>query len=129
MPTRAFIEARWGGSGLPPLAGAAEEPYIVAFDIKTNGPGGQLNGRYTKAQLEKQGALEKTSIGGTEYEAGSPLSAQIKGDVVATCKLVEVGLAESAAEAIEVVRKFYPEAYNGSCRAVVKPNTNFKTVA
>ncbi len=105
----------------------AEETYIVAYDIKSNGPG-KLNGVYTAAQLEKQGALAKTKIGDTEYETGG-LAGQIKGDVVANCKLVEVGKAESAAEAIEVVRKFYPEASTTSCRAVVAPNTNFKTVA
>jgi hypothetical protein len=103
----------------------AEKPYIVAYDIKTNGAGGQLNGRYTAAELEKQGALLKTSIGGTEYETNG-LYKQIGGDIVATCKLVEVAKAESAAEAIEVVRKFYPEASTTAARAVIEPNVNFK---
>ncbi len=106
----------------------AEETYIVAFDIKSNGSGGNLTGRFTATQREKQGALEKTKIGDTEYETGGLQANGIGGDTVATAKLVEVGKAESAAEAIEVVRKFYPEASTGGCRAVIKPNTNFKLV-
>ncbi len=103
----------------------AEETYIVAFDIQEQG-NSDLTGTHSKAELEKQGALAKTSIGGTEYETGGLAAQGITS--VGIARLVEVGKAESAAEAIEVVRKFYPEAFAGGCRAVIKPNTNFKLV-
>ncbi len=103
----------------------AEETYIVAFDIQEQGSG-DLTGTRKASELEKQGALAKTSIGGTEYETGGLYAQGVVG--TATARLVEVAKAESAAEAIEVVRKFYPEASAGGCRAVIKPNTNFKLV-
>ena len=106
----------------------AEETYIVAFDIKDAGSGWNPNGSFKSTELEKLGALEKASIGGTEYETGSLFTKEGIKDVVATCKLVEVAKAESAAEAIEAARKIYPEAKSTSCRAAVKPNTNFKSV-
>ena len=104
----------------------AEETYIVAYNIQDAGRD-ELTGTRKASELEKLGALKKTSIGGTEYETGG-LAAQGIGGGTATARLVEVAKAESAAEAIEVVRLFYPEASAGGCRAVIKPNTNFKLV-
>lgn len=106
----------------------AEETYIVAFDIKDAGAGWNPNGSFKSTELEKLGTLEKASVGGTEYETGGLSSKEGVKDVVATCKLVEVAKAESAAEAIEAVRKIYTAAKGTSCRAAVKPNTNFKSV-
>lgn len=99
----------------------AEEAYLVAFDIKDGGPGFQLPFE------EKLGASKETTVGLNEFEAGSLYSAK-SGlvDQVAVCKLVEVK-SGSAAEAIEVVRAKYKNNA-GACRAVVKPNTNFKIV-
>jgi hypothetical protein len=73
---------------------------------------------------EKLGAAKETSIGFTEYEAGSLSSQGVKG--VAVARLVEVK-SNSAAEAIAVVREKYTQNAGGE-RAVVKPNTNFKVV-
>lgn len=96
----------------------AEEAYIVAFDIQDAGQG-------TKFGItEKLGAAKETTIGLTEVEAGSLFSQGVAG--VAHCKLVEVK-SGSAAEAVEVVRKQYGNNATG-CRAVVKPNTNFKVI-
>lgn len=106
----------------------AEETYIVAFDIKNVGPGWNPNGSHKASELEKLGTLGKASIGGTEYEAGSLFTNDGVKDIVAEAKLVEVAKAESAAEAIEAVRAIYPTAKSTTCRAVVKPNTNFKSV-
>lgn len=102
----------------------AEEAYLVAFDIKDGGPGGQLKPE------EKLGAAEKVTIGFNEFEAGSAsepsfLQQGIKG--VAICKMVEVK-ANTAAEAVEVVRQKYAQNSGGE-RAVVKPHkTNFKAI-
>jgi hypothetical protein len=96
----------------------AEEAYLVAYNIQSAGPGTML-----KAETGL-GAKKEVSIGGNEYEAGSLYSQGIKS--VAEAKLVEVK-AGSAAEAIEVVREKYGQNA-GPCRAVVKPNTNFKAV-
>lgn len=99
----------------------AEEAYLVAYDIQEAGTGT----RQEKIQ-EKLGAGKETTIGlDTVESAGSSLAAQgIFG--VATCKLVEVK-SNTAAEAIAVVREKYANN-GGPARAVVKPNTNFKTV-
>jgi hypothetical protein len=99
----------------------AEEAYIVAYDIQEAG-----SGTRTEKIQEKLGTAKETTIGLDTVEgAGSSLAAQgIFG--IGTCKLVEVK-SNSAAEAIAVVREKYLNN-GGPARAVVKPNTNFKTV-
>ncbi len=98
----------------------AIEAYIVAFDIQEAASG------YVQKPTAKLGEKEGVTVGSSEFEtAGSSLYLQAKSGV-ASCKLVEV-LAESAAEAIEVVRQKFAQNAGGE-RAVVKPNTNFKLV-
>jgi hypothetical protein len=110
----------------------AEEAYIVAFGTKQAGSGFQ----FAEASLLKPtktagaGGNKKATIGYDLEEAGGLSEKEgIFGGGVAECKLIEVK-AESAAEAVEAVRESFPvEARQGPCRAVVKPNTNFKSVA
>jgi hypothetical protein len=113
----------------------AVEAYLVAFDIQHAGPGyAAIEG---KTFIEKLGAGEKVKIAGApEFEGKgssngsngekSGLLAHQGGNVV-TCKMVELE-ANTAAEAVEVVRQKYAQNAGGE-RAVVKPNeTNFRVV-
>ena len=112
----------------------AEEAYIVAFDTKDAGSGFRFaNNKAGGREPTKVGGLggnSKATIGYDLEETGGLSEKEgITGGGVAECKLIEVK-AESAAEAIEVVREYFPrEAFRGGCRAAVKPNTNFKFVA
>jgi hypothetical protein len=111
----------------------AEEAYLVAFDTQSAGSGFQFSAASPKLIPTKtagKGGNEKATIGYDLEETGGLSEKEgIFGGGVATCKLIEVK-AESAAEAIEAVREYFPiEARRGGCRAVVKPNTNFKFVA
>lgn len=110
----------------------AEEAYIVAFDTKAAGSGFQFAKNSTREPTATAGAggAKKATIGYDLEETGGLSEKEgIFGGGVAECKLIEVK-AESAAEAVEAVREYFPtEAKRGVCRAVVKPNTNFKAVA
>jgi hypothetical protein len=111
----------------------AEEAYLVAFGTKQAGSGFQFSANSPVLKPTKtagKGSNSKATIGYDLEETGGLSEKEgILGGGVAECKLIEVK-AESAAEAVEAVREYFPqEAYQGVCRAVVKPNTNFKAVA
>lgn len=110
----------------------AEEAYIVAFGTKQAGSGFQfaLNSTREPTKTAGKGTNSKTTIGYDLEEAGGLSEKEsIFGGGVAQCYLIEVK-SESAAEAIEAVREYFPTlAKTTVCRAVVKPNTNFKAVA
>lgn len=110
----------------------AEEAYVVAFGTKQAGSGFQFSqgGIRKPTKTAGVGGTSKTTIGYDLEETGGLSEKEgIFGGGVAECKLIEVK-AESAAEAVEAVREYFPnEAFQGPCRAVVKPNTNFKAVA
>jgi hypothetical protein len=76
------------------------------------------------------GTNKKTTIGYDLEEAGGLSEKEgVFGGGVAQCYLIEVK-SESAAEAVEAVREYFPTLADTTvCRAVVKPNTNFKAVA
>ncbi|HXJ92606.1 MAG TPA: hypothetical protein VMT20_06955 [Terriglobia bacterium] len=110
----------------------AEEAYIVAFGTKQAGSGFQFakNSIREPTKTAGVGLNKKTTIGyDVEETGGLAEKEEIDGGGVAQCYLIEVK-SESAAEAIEAVREYFPTlAKNTVCRAVVKPNTNFKAVA
>jgi hypothetical protein len=111
----------------------AEEAYMVAFDIQESSKGNQGKGAANfPSTLTGLGVNAESSVGFTEYEGNGTTEPGLYGQGilsgVAIAKLVEVK-AGSAAEAVEVVRKYYGSNAGGE-RAVVKPNkTNFKLVA
>ncbi len=104
----------------------------MAFGTKQAGSGFQFSpgGIRKPTKVAGLGGASKATIGYDLEEAGGLSEKEgIFGGGVAECKLIEVK-AESAAEAVEAVREYFPaEAFQGVCRAVVKPNTNFKAVA
>ena len=110
----------------------AEEAYIVVFDTKQAGSGFQFAKNSTREPTKTAGiGTEKKATIGYDLEETGGLSEKegIFGGGVAEAKLIEVK-AESAAEAIEAVREYFPvAAKRGGCRAAVKPNTNLKFVA
>jgi hypothetical protein len=98
----------------------AEEVYMVAFNIKDKGSS------YGNISFSKKGAGSEASFPPATQETNSLQSADGLTDRVGTADLVEV-TAGSAAEAVEVVRLNFPNC-SGKMRAVVSPNTNFKSV-
>src|SRR5450631_4500673 len=111
----------------------AEEAYIVAFGAKNAGSGFEFSQQSPVLKPTKVAGLgtnSKTTIGYDLEETGGLSKEEgIVGGGVAQCYLIEVK-SESAAEAIETVREYFPTlAKTTVCRAVVKPNTNFKAVA
>ena len=110
----------------------AEEAYLVFFDTKQAGSGFQFAKNSTREPTKTAGVgtNKKTTIGYDLEEAGGLSEKEgIFGGGVGETKVIEV-LSESAAEAIEAVREYFPTAAKRTvCRAVVKPNTNCKAVA
>ena len=105
----------------------AEEVWYVSFDIQEavsspTAAGISFSKKGSKSEASFPVVTQETNAINSEGGEGfhSPISVS---------KNVEV-TASTAAEAIEVVRGFFPQAWNsGKCRALVKPNTNFKIVA
>ncbi len=92
----------------------------VMFNIQDTGSS------YGTISFEKKGSTSEASYPPLTQEAGSVQSADGITDRVVRAQYVEVQAA-SAAEACEAVKIYFPNC-SGKMRAVVKPNTNFKSV-
>lgn len=104
----------------------AEEVWYVSYDIQE-----PANSAVPLEKVSKQGAKSEASFPPVTQETNAINTEGGEGlkGAVSVSKNVEV-TASSAAEAIELLRSYFPKGQSvGKCRALVKPNTNFKVVA
>ena len=108
----------------------AEEVWYVSYDIQEAGGAIPSNKSTTNPYyVSKIGEKLEGSFPVVTQETNAINTPGGEGFVgpISSSKNVEV-TASTAAEAIEVVRKVFGQNV-GKCRALAKPNTNFKVVA